>query len=155
MARMNRADTIQTVTRYLAHNYKTLKGAMPVERYFMIGGQSSGDVGAPSRLVLGTAVDALAEAIEKGVFFGDYVDEHVEQATNCNNTRLVPVNDGDTLHGPFKISLSTGRPILVAERVTPRVYMDCLRTLDGFKQQASLLEIPGNLEKMAATIYSR
>jgi hypothetical protein len=151
---MKPADINQTITHYLAKNYENLHGVMPAERYFLVRGTTTGEFSiADSRIALGTAVDILADTIEKKQFFGWYIPESVDQATNCNNAGIVPLKDGDNVFGSFNVKLLANGLFIATERIEPKKYLDILRTPEGFKQSASLLGVEGDLEKIASTLF--
>ena len=150
---MKPADITQTIIHYLAKNFKNLPDTMPNDRYFLVRGTISEYSRADSRFAIGTAVDVLADVIEKKQFFGWYVPESVDQATNCNNTGIVPLNDGDKVSGQFQVKLLENGLFVAAERIEPKKYLDILRTPEGFKQSAGLLGVEGDLEKIASTLY--
>lgn len=152
---MKPADITQTATYYLAKNFKKLKGAMPSERYFLVEGTTVSESGREAtRIAYGSAVDVLADLIEKGQFFGWYVSESVEQADNCNNAQILPLKDGDKIDAEFKVRISKDGLFIATQAISPKKYLDILRTPEGFKQSAGLLGVDGNLERIASTLYS-
>ncbi len=152
---MKSAEIAQTVVNYLAGNYENLYGAMPNESYFLIEGQTRDERSREnSRIVRGTAVDVLADIIEKEQFFGLYVPGKVAQADNPNNAKLVLINSGDRIKGSFEVKYSNNVLSIAAQRVDPKGYLDMLRTAEGFKQSAMLLGVEGDLEKITSAIYT-
>ena len=151
---MKPADITQTITHYLAKNFENLPGTMPNDRYFLVRGTTISEYSrADSRFAIGTAVDVLADVLEKKQFFGWHVPESVDQATNYNNAEIVPLNDGDKVSGQFQVKLLENGLFVAADRIEPKKYLDILRTPEGFKQSASLLGVEGDLEKIASTLY--
>ncbi len=151
---MKNAAITQTITHYLAKNFEGLKGAMPNENYFLIEGASTSErTYADPRITIGTAVDILAETIEKKQFFGWWIRKEVSQANNSGNAKLKLLRTGDSIHGKFEIKLLENGLFVAAERADKRDYLDVLRTPKGFKQAAELLGIEENLEKITSTIY--
>jgi hypothetical protein len=151
---MKPGDITQTITHYLAKNFEKLPGTMPNDRYFLVRGTTISEYSrADSKLTIGTAIDVLADVIEKKQFFGWHIPESIDQATNCNNAEIVLLNDGDKVSGNFIVKLSEIGLFVAVERVQPKKYIDILRTPEGFKQSAGLLSVEGDLEKIASTIY--
>jgi len=151
---MKRADITQTIIHYLSKNFETLQGTMPSEKYFLIRGASIDQYSrADPKIAIGTAIDVLADVIEKKQFFGWYVPKSVDQSTDSTNAVLVPLNDGDKISGQFQVNLLENGLFIAIERVNPKKYLDILRTPEGFKQSADLLGIEGDLEKIASSIY--
>jgi len=151
---MKHAAVTQTVTHYLAKNFEKLRGAMPSEKYFFIYGRSIGErESADPKIAIGSAVDVLADLIEKEHFFGWMVPNEVSQATNPNNIKMNLLKNGDDVYGNFKIKLLKNGLFVAADKVDKRDYLDVLRTAEGFKQAAELLGIEEELEKIVSTIY--
>ena len=66
---MKRADITQTIIHYLSKNFETLQGTMPSEKYFLIRGASIDQYSrADPKIAIGTAIDVLADVIEKKQF---------------------------------------------------------------------------------------
>ena len=151
---MKDAAITQIIAHYLAKNFESLEGAMPKERYFLVAGASIGERSyAKPRIAIGTAIDVLADQIEKERFFGWFVPEEVSQATNPRNSGISLLNTGEKIHGEFEITLLKNRVWIAAEKIGRKDYLTILRTAKGFKQAAELLGIEENLEEVASTIY--
>jgi hypothetical protein len=151
---MKNAAITQTITHYLAKNFESLEGAMPNENYFLIRGASTDEHSYDEpRIAIGTAIDILADTIEKRKFFGYFISEEVSSADASGNAGLQLLRTGDDIHGKFEIKLLENGLFVAAERIDKKDYLNVLRTSEGFKQAAELLGIEKNLEKIASTIY--
>lgn len=151
---MKPAEITQTIVHYLADRFESLPDTMPFEGYFLVKGATMDEVYRHSpKIVSGTAIDILADAIEKDHFFGWYVNSSVSSATNERNVQLVPLEDGSKVSGEFSVKLSEEGLFLVTERIGPKGYLDILRTTEGFKQSANLLGVEGDLERITSTLY--
>ena len=152
---MENAKITQTIVHYLAKNHEDLEGAMASERFFMVVGKSIGDARADPRIKKGYAIDVLADMIEKGDYFGEWVPNEVEQATNCNNARLVMMRPGGKLIGKFEVNFdASGNLYVVPQVVAPKDYLNIIRTDHGFKQSAELLGVEGDLDRIVSNLYS-
>jgi len=151
---LNKGEIAQVVAHYFANNYTGFKGIMSSDKYFWVQGRS-GDTRqiGEDKIVKGWGIDVLADTIEKREFFGEWVGESVNQATNCNNAKLIVLKDGDMVHCHFKVKLLENGLFVAAEIIKPKKYLDILRTSEGFVQSARLLGIAGNLEKIASVLY--
>lgn len=154
---METADINKTIVYYLVENCERLKGVMPSPRYFFVVRGSTGEPtclisGRHSIIAHGTAVDVLADVIENSKFFGEGVSESPNQATNINNSKLVPLKAGDKIYGEFTIKSLENGLLVAAERINPKGYLDILRTPQGFKQSAYLLGVNSENEKYALDV---
>ena len=152
---MEQHEISQIIVRYLGKHYKSLKSAMPDEKYFLIKGATISEYNrGDSRFAIGTAIDILADTIEKEEYFGWYVTKCVEQATNPNNAELTPLKIGDKITGTFEVKLLEDGLQVTVDKVEPKPYLDLIKTPQGFIHAASFLGIEGDLEQIASDLYS-
>jgi len=140
---MDQKETLLTVARYVVDNPKTLKGMLSAPHFFHVGGMSISETRyEDSSLARGYAVDILADLIQKNKFFGWYIPENPDQATNGGNAGIFPLKKGSNLS--FKLSdfEETENGLLVKiPLVKPRKYLDILKNPEDFKKYSEVVDL--------------
>jgi len=167
---MKPADITKTVVEYFVGNYQRFPGVMysngdTPNHVFLVNGRVTSRNGdrTHQRITYGTAIDVLADTIEREQFFGDLVSESPEQATNSHNAEIIWAgiqgNEAKIkICGTFgTIATRVGSPTqgltLVAEKVAPKRYLEPLKTKEGFINAANALKTKENLEEIAKNLY--
>jgi len=141
---MDQKNIMLTIARYLVFNDKTLKGRLVKPGYFNIGGKLISESGHDGfETFYGHVVDIVAQAIENGKFFGWYISDKPDQATNSGNSRLVPLHPSrkgtEILVKDFE---ETDQGLLVKfPLVSPREYLSKLKTREGFRGYAEVVDL--------------
>lgn len=147
---MNEEFVTATILHYFAGNHEKLKGSMPYENRFNVKGVEVAEVGVapyrlPGRIVEGVPADILANLIEKRCFFGHNSAEP-RVACDSKNSQIIPVYRNSRFQSGSELS----RKII---RMESKNYLDPLRTPEGLKQMAHSLEIKGNWDKIASSLF--
>ncbi len=133
---MRKKEITLGVARYVIDNVKTLKGMLRKEHYFNI----SGDEGF--RTYKGFAVDVLAEVINNGLFFGEYIPASANQTCNCNNAKFVPINYSKSALVFAEGFTETAEGLLVKVPVIePKEYTKILKSPENFKKYLKLVDL--------------
>ena len=133
---MEDKETTLAVARYVIDNVKTLKGMLGKEHYFNIHGEHG------FKTYRGFAVDVLAEIMNKGLFFGDYISPSADQACNCNNANFVPINYSKETYILAKGFTETPEGLLIKVPIAkPKKYTEILKNPEDFKRYSELVDL--------------
>lgn len=142
---MNKQNILKTVVNYCLCNNKDLEGALNGEQFLKISGASISERGYDEEsTVYGYSIDILANLIEKRKFFGWYISENPDQASNSSNAKIIPLNKfrknkivevkGEVHKVGRKGLIEMGFPVIKQIK-----YMDPLRTKEDFLRSAILI----------------
>ncbi len=147
---MNQQGIIMTVAKYLVSNSHNLKGMLRGEHYFNIGGASLESSCKPYTTAHGHAVDILAESMDKGDFFGEYIPSKPEQADNRSNAKLIPLKrTKEGIEILVKEFVETDKGLLVIiPRTEARPYLAVLKDVNEFRKYSNLVDLSSSFGKV-------
>jgi hypothetical protein len=132
-----------------------LQGSIVGEKYFLVGGQTISERSrAESEIMQGNLLDVIARRIEKNAFFGWWIDDAVDRASDSSNISVRELKNGDKITGTFTVELTDRILLSLGSIDVPKLdYLNSLRTRDGFSDAADLLGVD-NAKEATDLLYS-
>lgn len=151
---MKKQDILLITAHYLLSNSANFKDFYVGEHFFNVSPASGCDFRG-DRTRRGHASDIVAETIEQEDFFGDWVPEAPDQATNSNNVRVSPVrfNEPKEIYGREFIERPEGL-LVVLPKTIARGYTEILKSRERFLDYAELVDLGEDAAKKIDSLFT-